>query len=127
VHRPRPQADGGRSQGSVSRAGRSLNKTAFDASLGPPGLRQGAALEHLEGDGEAIYRHACLLGLEGIMSKRPGTACGAYHPAAPRFGVQKDALRGKIILPACSASGDENRRPLTAVPPPGGGSRLERP
>ena len=26
--------------------------------------------EHLEGDGEAIFRHACLLGLEGIVSKR---------------------------------------------------------
>jgi bifunctional non-homologous end joining protein LigD len=26
--------------------------------------------EHLEGDGEAIFRHACELGLEGIVSKR---------------------------------------------------------
>ena len=26
--------------------------------------------EHLEGDGEAIFRHACALGLEGIVSKR---------------------------------------------------------
>jgi bifunctional non-homologous end joining protein LigD len=26
--------------------------------------------ERLEGDGEAIYRHACALGLEGIVSKR---------------------------------------------------------
>ena len=26
--------------------------------------------EHLEGDGEAIFRHACALGLEGIISKR---------------------------------------------------------
>jgi bifunctional non-homologous end joining protein LigD len=26
--------------------------------------------EHLKGDGEAIFRHACALGLEGIVSKR---------------------------------------------------------
>ena len=26
--------------------------------------------EHLEGDGEAIFRHACSLGLKGIVSKR---------------------------------------------------------
>jgi bifunctional non-homologous end joining protein LigD len=26
--------------------------------------------EHLEGDGQAIFRHACYLGLEGIVSKR---------------------------------------------------------
>ena len=26
--------------------------------------------EHLEADGEAIFRHACALGLEGIVSKR---------------------------------------------------------
>jgi bifunctional non-homologous end joining protein LigD len=35
--------------------------------------RSGKALrfsEHLEGDGEAIFAHACALGLEGIVSKR---------------------------------------------------------
>jgi len=26
--------------------------------------------EHLDGDGEAMFRHACALGLEGIVSKR---------------------------------------------------------
>jgi hypothetical protein len=26
--------------------------------------------EHIEGDGEPIFRHACKLGLEGIVSKR---------------------------------------------------------
>jgi bifunctional non-homologous end joining protein LigD len=26
--------------------------------------------EHLDGDGAAIFRHACALGLEGIVSKR---------------------------------------------------------
>jgi hypothetical protein len=32
-----------------------------------PGLRWN---EHIEGDGETIFRHACELGLEGIVSKR---------------------------------------------------------
>jgi bifunctional non-homologous end joining protein LigD len=32
-----------------------------------PALRE---VEHLEGDGELIFRHACALGLEGIVSKR---------------------------------------------------------
>jgi hypothetical protein len=32
-----------------------------------PGLRWN---EHIEGDGAAIFRHACKLGLEGIVSKR---------------------------------------------------------
>jgi bifunctional non-homologous end joining protein LigD len=26
--------------------------------------------EHMEGDGEIVFRHACKLGLEGIVSKR---------------------------------------------------------
>jgi bifunctional non-homologous end joining protein LigD len=32
-----------------------------------PGLRWN---EHIEGDGEIIFRHACKMGLEGIVSKR---------------------------------------------------------
>jgi ATP-dependent DNA ligase len=32
-----------------------------------PGLRWN---EHIEGDGETIFRHACKMGLEGIVSKR---------------------------------------------------------
>jgi ATP dependent DNA ligase domain len=35
-----------------------------------PGLRWN---EHIEGDGETIFRHACKLGLEGIVSKRKGS------------------------------------------------------
>jgi hypothetical protein len=33
------------------------------------GCESPAFSEHLEGDGEAIFRHACALGLEGIVSK----------------------------------------------------------
>jgi hypothetical protein len=32
-----------------------------------PGVRFN---EHMEGDGETVFRHACKLGLEGIVSKR---------------------------------------------------------
>jgi bifunctional non-homologous end joining protein LigD len=32
-----------------------------------PGIRFN---EHMEGDGENVFRHACKLGLEGIVSKR---------------------------------------------------------
>jgi bifunctional non-homologous end joining protein LigD len=32
--------------------------------------------EHIEGDGETVFRHACKLGLEGIVSKRKGSP---YH------------------------------------------------
>jgi bifunctional non-homologous end joining protein LigD len=32
-----------------------------------PGIQSN---EHMEGDGEMVFRHACKLGLEGIVSKR---------------------------------------------------------
>ena len=31
-------------------------------------------VEHLEGDGAEIFEHVCRLGLEGIVSKRAGSA-----------------------------------------------------
>jgi bifunctional non-homologous end joining protein LigD len=45
-----------------------------------PGLRWN---EHVEGDGEIIFRHACKLGLEGIVSKRKDSP---YAPAAHPIG-----------------------------------------
>jgi len=36
-----------------------------------PGLRLNEHLEHE--DGEMVFRHACKLGLEGIVSKRKGS------------------------------------------------------
>src|SRR5262245_11309651 len=30
--------------------------------------------EHMEGDGETVFRHACKLGLEGIVSQRNDSA-----------------------------------------------------
>jgi bifunctional non-homologous end joining protein LigD len=49
-----------------------------------PGLRLN---EHLAHDGESVFRHACKLGCEGIVSKRPGSPY--------RSGRSKDWLKFK--------------------------------
>jgi bifunctional non-homologous end joining protein LigD len=36
-----------------------------------PGIRFN---EHIEGDGPTVFAHACKMGLEGIVSKRKGSA-----------------------------------------------------
>jgi bifunctional non-homologous end joining protein LigD len=51
----------------------------------PPGLRFNEHLEHE--DGEVVFRHACKLGLEGIVSKRLGSIY--------RSGKCKDWLKFK--------------------------------
>jgi hypothetical protein len=45
-----------------------------------PGLRFN---EHLEGDGPIVFKHACRLGLEGIVSKRKDSR---YRPGRRRTG-----------------------------------------
>jgi hypothetical protein len=50
----------------------------------PPGARFN---EHLKHDGEVVFRHACKLGLEGIVSKRRGSIY--------RSGKCKDWLKFK--------------------------------
>jgi bifunctional non-homologous end joining protein LigD len=49
--------------------------------------------EHMEGDGETVFRHACKLGLEGIVSKR--------RDSPYRSGRSPDWL--KMKNPACAA------------------------
>jgi ATP-dependent DNA ligase len=40
----------------------------------PQGVRDGIAFnQHFSGDGAIIFRHACALGCEGIVSKRLGS------------------------------------------------------
>jgi bifunctional non-homologous end joining protein LigD len=41
-----------------------------------PGIRFN---EHMEGDGENVFRHACKLGLEGIVSKRKNSPYRSGH------------------------------------------------
>ena len=36
--------------------------------------------EHMEGDGETVFRHACKLGLEGIVSKRKNSPYRSGRP-----------------------------------------------
>jgi bifunctional non-homologous end joining protein LigD len=49
---------------------RKVTLTSVLAKAGP-GLRLNEHLEHE--DGEVVFRHACKLGLEGIVSKRKGS------------------------------------------------------
>jgi bifunctional non-homologous end joining protein LigD len=56
-----------------------------------PGLRFNEHLEH--DDGEAVFRHACKMGLEGIVSKRKDSPY--------RSGRSPDWL--KMKNPACAA------------------------
>jgi hypothetical protein len=43
-----------------------------------PGIRFNG---HMEGDGQTVFRHACKLGLEGIVSKRKDSAyCSDHSP-----------------------------------------------
>src|SRR5262245_5855619 len=77
-----------------------------------PGLRWN---EHIEGDGETIFRHACMLGLEGIVSNRKDSPYRSgrspdwlkfKNPAAPavkregrRIGRNGDKLPHAFRLP----------------------------
>ena len=47
----------------------------------PPGMRYNQHLEH--DDGETVFRHACKLGLEGIVSKRKDSS---YRSGRRRTG-----------------------------------------
>jgi bifunctional non-homologous end joining protein LigD len=65
-----------------------------------PGLRWN---EHIEGNGEAIFRHACKLGLEGIVSKRKDSPYRSgrspdwlkmKNPAAPAVSARRKKIGG---------------------------------
>src|SRR5262249_3140841 len=60
--------------------------------------------EHLEGDGPAIFAHACKLGLEGVVSKRKDSMYRSgrspdwlkmKNPAAPAVKREEDEEWGK--------------------------------
>jgi bifunctional non-homologous end joining protein LigD len=60
-----------------------VRKATLASVLGKagPGLRLNEHIEH--DDGDVVFRHACKLGLEGIVSKRKGSP---YAPAAHPIG-----------------------------------------
>ena len=57
--------------------------------------------EHMEGDGETVFRHACKLGLEGIVSKRKDSTY--------RSGRSPDWLKMKNLdAPAVKREAEED-------------------
>src|SRR5258708_3895491 len=57
--------------------------------------------EHMDGDGETVFRHACKLGLEGIVSKRKDSPY--------RSGRSPDWLKMKNAdAPAAKREGEED-------------------
>jgi bifunctional non-homologous end joining protein LigD len=63
-----------------------------------PGIRFN---EHIEGDGETVFRHACKLGLEGIVSKRKNSPY--------RSGRSPDWLKMKNVdAPAVKREAEED-------------------
>jgi ATP-dependent DNA ligase len=70
-----------------------------------PGIRLN---EHLEcADGEIVFRHACKLGLEGIMSKRKDTLY--------RSGRSSDWLKMKSSMCSREARGRRGLGPMTTM------------
>jgi bifunctional non-homologous end joining protein LigD len=64
-----------------------------------PGLRLN---EHLAHDGESVFRHACKLGLEGIVSKRLGSP---YRSGRSRHWIKsKNPARNNSVWPRCGGS-----------------------
>jgi bifunctional non-homologous end joining protein LigD len=68
----------------------------------PPGIQLS---EHTEGDGEALFRHACAMGLEGIVAKRRQSRYRSgpskvwvkvKNPASPAYTRVRDAIESKI-------------------------------
>jgi hypothetical protein len=59
--------------------------------------------EHLEGDGAAIFAHACKLGCEGVVSKR---ADSAYRsgPSKVWLKVKNPAAPGRVTVPGSDLS-----------------------
>jgi hypothetical protein len=67
-----------------------------------PGIRFN---EHIEGDGETVFRHACKMGLEGIVSKRRDSACRSgrspdwlKNSAAPAISISRSPKASRLLL-----------------------------
>jgi bifunctional non-homologous end joining protein LigD len=56
-----------------------------------PGIRFN---EHMGGDGETVFRHACKLGLEGIVSKRLGSP---YHSGRTRYWIKSKNPAAPVV------------------------------
>lgn len=89
-------------------------KEALDALLAGRGgaIRMG---DHVEGDGEEFYRHACNFSLEGILCKR---ADQPYHS-----GRSKDWLKVKCLKPQAGPKPPVHPKPEEAPLPSKGKKR----
>jgi len=74
-----------------------------------PGLQLDEHLEH--DDGDVVFRHACKMGLEGIVSKRLGSRY--------RSGRSPDWLKMKNPAAPAVRRGRRGLGQLTSRPPPG--------
>jgi hypothetical protein len=89
-----------------------------------PGIRFN---EHMEGDGEIVFRHACKLGLEGIVSKRkdfslPLRPLGRLAHRERRIVIRRGCgpARGRaipypLLLPRCLQAAAEEFASLTTI------------
>jgi bifunctional non-homologous end joining protein LigD len=63
----------------------------------------------LEGDGDTVFRHACKLGLEGIVSKRKDSAVSKRKDSAYRSGRSRDWIKSKNpAAPAVKREAEED-------------------
>ena len=62
--------------------------------------------EHAEGDGEALFRNACAMGLEGLVAKRRYSRYRSgpskdwikiKNPASPAYTRVRDAIESKLV------------------------------
>jgi bifunctional non-homologous end joining protein LigD len=60
--------------------------------------------EHMEGDGESVFRHACKLGLEGIVSKRKDSPYRSGR--SPDWLKMKNATSARISAQARALSAE---------------------
>jgi bifunctional non-homologous end joining protein LigD len=63
--------------------------------------------EHMEGDGETVFRHACRMGLEGIVSKRKDSAYRSGH--SPDWLKMKNANGPAVQREEEEERGDKKR------------------
>ena len=64
--------------------------------------------EHMKGDGETVFRHACKLGLEGIVSKRKDSIYRSGR--SPDWHKMKNADAPAVKREAEEDWGKERRR-----------------
>jgi ATP dependent DNA ligase domain len=92
-----------------------------------PGLRLNEHLEHE--DGEVVFRHACKLGLEGIVSKRKGSPYRSgrspdwlkmKNPEAPTGRFARAYWRRQLLANAAIAASPDpaRQRRLSRFPTP---------